>query len=59
MNSAGTIGIFDSEGGLSTETGVGTGALGVGDDFANTDAMVGNDIDISSYPNVQYTLQQM
>lgn len=54
MNSAGTIGLFDSEGGLSTETGVGTGALGVGDDFANTDAMVGNDIDISSYPNVQY-----
>ena len=29
---------------LSTETGYGIGALGVGDDFGNTDAMVGNDI---------------
>ena len=54
MGNLGTFGIFDSEGGLSTETGYGIGALGVGDDFANTDAFVGNDIDISDYGNVQY-----
>jgi hypothetical protein len=54
MGSLGHLSINDSEGGLSTETGVGTGALGVGDDFANTQAMIGNDIDISGYGNIEY-----
>ena len=54
MGGMGTVAICDSECGLSVETGYGVGALGVGDDFANTDAMVGNDIDISDYGNIQY-----
>jgi hypothetical protein len=54
MGGLGTVGICDSECGLSVETGMGIGALGVGDDFANTGAFVGNDIDISSEANVQY-----
>ena len=47
MGSMGTLKINDSEGGLSTETGYGIGALGVGDDFANTDDMVGNGVGVS------------
>ena len=53
-NGMGTIGFFDSEGGLSVETAYGIGALGVGDDFANTDDMVGNDIDVSGSGNLEY-----
>ena len=52
--SLGTLQINDSEGGLSVETGYGIGAMGVGDDFANTDAMVGNDEDISGAGNFGY-----
>jgi len=54
MGSMGTLKINDSEGGLSTETGYGIGALGVGDDFANTDDMVGNDVDVSGSGNLEY-----
>ena len=54
MGGMGNLAICDSECGLSTETGYGIGALGVGDDFGNTDAMVGNDISIGDYGNVQY-----
>ena len=54
MGSMGTLKINDSEGGLSTETGMGIGALGVGDDFVNTAAMVGNDIDVSGAGNIEY-----
>jgi hypothetical protein len=54
MGSMGTIKLNDSEGGLSTETGYGIGAVGVGDDFANTDAFVGNDIDVSGSGNIEY-----
>jgi outer membrane protein OmpU len=58
-NGMGTIGIFDSEGGLSTELGYGVGVLGVGLDYANTMADLGHTLmnwglDVSSYPNVQY-----
>ena len=56
LGGMGTLGIMDSEGGLSTETGMGIGAMGVGDDYANTGTIVGNDIDVSSYGNIQYHL---
>ena len=54
MGDMGTLKINDSEGGLSVETSYGIGALGVGDDFANTDAMVGNDEDVSGNGNIEY-----
>ena len=54
MGDLGTLKINDSEGGLSVETSYGIGALGVGDDFANTDAMVGNDEDVSGSGNIEY-----
>ena len=58
-NGMGTIGIFDSEGGLSTELGYGIGALGTGVDYANTMAASGHKsmvwgYDVSAFPNVQY-----
>lgn len=57
----GTIGIFDSEGGLSTELGYGIGALGVGVDYANSMAASGHTsmvwgLDVSGHPNLQYHL---
>lgn len=54
MGDLGTLKLNDSEGGLSTETGYGIGAMGVGDDYANTDTMVGNDEDISGSGNIEY-----
>ena len=54
MGDIGTFAICDSECGLSTETADGIGAVGIGSDFANTAAFVGNAIDVSDYPNVQY-----
>ena len=54
MGGLGTLYINDSEGGLSTETKMGIGAVGVGDDFANTADFVGNDIDVSGSGNIQY-----
>jgi hypothetical protein len=58
-NGLGTVGIFDSEGGLSTELSWGIGAVGVGQDYANTMGSTGRTslqmgFDVSSFPNVQY-----
>jgi len=58
-DSMGTIGIYDSEGGLSVELGHGIGALGTGTDYGSTWGASGNTAsawgwDISSYPNIQY-----
>ena len=55
MNNLGTIGFFDSEGGLSQELAYGVGALGVGTDYGNT-MTVAYGLDVSNYPNVQYHL---
>ena len=61
-NGMGTVGIFDSEGGLSTELSYGIGALGTGIDYANamgasgTNAALNWGYDVSSYPNIQYHL---
>ena len=54
MGSYGTLYINDSEGGLSTETADGIGAVGNGSDFANTADFVGHDIDVSGSGNIQY-----
>ena len=53
MGDMGTIGFFDSEGGLSQELGYGIGALGTGTDFGNTMTVVYG-LDVSSHPNAQY-----
>jgi len=55
MGDIGTIGFYDSEGGLSQELGYGIGALGTGSDFGSTMTITHGD-DVSSYPNVQYHL---
>ena len=55
MGDMGTIGIFDSEGGLSTELGYGVGALGTGTDYGGTMTIQYGD-DVSNYPNIQYHL---
>lgn len=49
----GTTGIFISEGGLSTETGFGIGANGIGQDYATPMTWVKGD-DVDGYSNVQY-----
>ena len=61
MGDMGTVGIFDSEGGLSAELAHGIGALGTGTDYASTWGASGNTasawgFDVSSAPNVQYHL---
>jgi hypothetical protein len=53
MNELGTIGFFDSEGGLSKELGYGIGALGTGSDYAGT-MTTQYGLDVSNSPNVQY-----
>ena len=55
MGDMGTIGFFDSEGGLSQELGYGIGALGTGTDYGNT-MTVNYGGDVSNYPNIQYHL---
>jgi len=55
MGDMGTLGIYDAEGGLSTELGYGIGALGVGQDYANTMTRVGVGSDVSADPHVAYT----
>ena len=53
--SYGTVGAFITTGGLSTETGWGIGANGVGNDFASVMTAVYG-ADISDYHNIQYHL---
>lgn len=55
MGDLGTLGIYDAEGGLSTELGYGIGALGVGYDYANTMTNIGLGSDVSADPHVAYT----
>jgi outer membrane protein OmpU len=55
MGDLGTIGLYDAEGGLSTELGWGIGAVGVGADYANTMTNIGRAYDVSSDPHVTYT----
>ena len=55
MGDMGTVGIYDTTGGLSKELGYGIGALGTGYDWGST-MTVQAGIDVSSYPNVQYHL---
>ncbi len=55
MGDLGTIGLYDAEGGLSTELGWGIGAMGVGADYANTMTNIGRGYDVSSDPHVSYT----
>ena len=59
MGDMGTFSICDSECGLSVELGHGIGAIGTGNDYANTWGASGNTAsawgwDVSSHPNVQY-----
>ena len=55
MGDLGTIGIYDAEGGMSTELGWGIGAMGVGADYANTMTNIGRGYDVSADPHVSYT----
>jgi hypothetical protein len=55
MGDMGTLGIYDAEGGLSTELAYGIGALGVGQDYANTMTRVGVGSDVSADPHIAYT----
>ena len=55
MGDLGTLGIYDAEGGLSTELGYGIGAMGTGADYANTMTNIGWGYDVSSDPHVAYT----
>jgi len=55
MGDMGTVGFYDSEGGLSKELGYGIGALGTGTDWNNTMTIQYGGT-VSSYPNLQYHL---
>ena len=55
MGDMGTVGIFDTTGGLSKELGYGIGALGTGYDWGSTMSVEAG-LDVSSHPNVQYHL---
>ena len=55
MGDMGTIGFYDSEGGLEKSVGYGVGALGTGTDYGNT-MTVQYGGTVSSSPNVQYHL---
>jgi len=55
MGDMGTIGFYDSEGGLSKELGYGIGALGTGTDYNNT-MTISYGGTVSTDPNVQYHL---
>jgi hypothetical protein len=55
LGDMGSFGIYDAEGGLSTELGYGIGALGVGQDFANVMTKIGGfGYDVSADPHVEY-----
>ncbi len=55
LGDMGTLGIYDAEGGLSTELAYGIGALGVGSDYTSTMTRVGIGNDVSSDPHFAYT----
>jgi hypothetical protein len=54
LGDLGTLGIYDAEGGLSTETSYGLGAVGVGQDYANTMTRIGMGSDVSADAHVAY-----
>jgi hypothetical protein len=55
LGDMGSFGIYDAEGGLSTELAYGIGALGVGQDFANVMTKIGGfGYDVSADPHVEY-----
>jgi hypothetical protein len=55
LGDMGAFGIYDAEGGLSTELGYGIGALGVGQDYANVMTKIGGfGYDVSADPHVEY-----
>ena len=54
LGDLGTLGIYDAEGGLSTETAYGIGAVGVGQDYANTMTRIGMGSDVSAEAHVAY-----
>ena len=57
MGDLGTLGIYDAEGGQSTELGYGIGALGVGMDYGNTMTTRGAfGYDVSADPHISYAL---
>ena len=54
LGDLGKLGLYDAEGGLSTELGFGIGAMGVGADYANTMTNIGRGYDVSADPHVAY-----
>jgi len=54
LGDLGKLGIYDAEGGLSTELAYGIGAMGTGADYANTMTNIGRGFDVSSDPHVAY-----
>jgi hypothetical protein len=54
LGDLGKLGIYDAEGGLSTELAFGIGAMGTGADYANTMTNIGRGYDVSSDPHVAY-----
>ena len=54
LGDLGKLGLYDAEGGLSTELGFGIGAMGVGADYANTMTNIGRGFDVSADPHVAY-----
>jgi len=55
MGDMGTVGFYDSEGGLEKTVGYGIGALGTGSDYGSTMTIQYGGT-VSSYPNLQYHL---
>jgi len=54
LGDLGKLGLYDAEGGLSTELAWGIGAMGVGADYANTMTNIGRGYDVSADPHVAY-----
>ncbi|MDC0437711.1 porin [Pelagibacteraceae bacterium] len=54
LGDLGKFGIYDAEGGLSTELGYGIGAMGTGADYTNTMTNIGWGFDVSADPHVAY-----
>ena len=54
LGDLGKLGIYDAEGGLSTELAYGIGAMGTGADYANTMTNIGWGYDVSADPHIAY-----